>query len=95
MNAHATIKIEVNRRAIYRLLIAFLMFMATIPLSRAQVACNGLPNFADGLEPAQMLHVHTSGSDTESDGSIQSPFATVRHAVGLASPVTAVHLDTR
>lgn len=53
-------------------------------------ACGDIMTFADGLTPTAELHVATTGSDTSGDGSGGSPFATIGHAAGLATPGTAV-----
>jgi hypothetical protein len=54
--------------------------------------CGGIATFADGLVPAQELHVATNGSDGSGDGSAQSPFATIEHAASLATPGTAIRV---
>lgn len=48
--------------------------------------------FADGLEPARVVHVSPSGDDSTGDGSDERPFATVEAAVRVARPGTAVRL---
>jgi hypothetical protein len=53
-------------------------------------ACGDIVTFADGLTPTAELHVATGGSDSGGDGSAGSPFATLEHAAGLATPGTAV-----
>lgn len=53
-------------------------------------ACGDISTFADGLTPAAELHVAEMGNDTTGDGSSSSPYATIEHAAGLATPGTAV-----
>ncbi len=53
-------------------------------------SCNTITTFADGLSPIREVHVATNGSDTNGDGSIESPYATIGHGISQATPGTAV-----
>ncbi len=53
-------------------------------------ACYEIATFADNLDPDRYLHVSVNGSDETGDGSPGSPYATLSHAVGQATPGTAV-----
>ncbi len=57
-----------------------------------QEDCGAISTIEDGLAPGQELHVAPDGSDATGDGSPASPFATVTHAAGLATPGTAIVL---
>ena len=53
-------------------------------------ACNEVSTFADSLRPTSQLHVAVSGSNTNGDGSPESPYATIEYAVSRATPGTAI-----
>jgi hypothetical protein len=48
--------------------------------------------FADGLVPARVLHVATTGDDAAGDGSASRPFATIAGAARAAKPGTALRV---
>ncbi len=56
------------------------------------VDCAAIATLEDGLTPTLELHVSTTGSDSEGDGSEDNPFATLEHAADLASPGTAIRI---
>ncbi|MBW2277343.1 MAG: hypothetical protein JRF63_07615, partial [Deltaproteobacteria bacterium] len=55
-------------------------------------ACGEIATFEDGLTPSEIIHVAQDGSDSDGDGSEGSPYATIEHAAGEASPGSAVRV---
>lgn len=53
-------------------------------------ACSTITTFADGLSPIREIHVATDGSDTNGDGSVESPYVTIGYRISQAIPGTAV-----
>ena len=75
----------------YFWMLSFVLAIVSVESTPTVIAsCTDIATFAEGLAPTSEIHVDPSGSDTEGDGSAQSPFATIRHAVNLAVPGTAV-----
>ncbi|UCF91535.1 MAG: hypothetical protein JSW39_25230 [Desulfobacterales bacterium] len=68
--------------------LSFLLYL--MGHGEAFASCNTISTFADGLSPIQEIHVATGGSDTNGDGSIESPDATIGHGISQATPGTAV-----
>ena len=56
----------------------------------AYASCNTISTFAEGLFPICEIHVAIDGSDTNGDGSVGAPFATIGHGISQATPGTAV-----
>jgi hypothetical protein len=56
----------------------------------AFASCDTITTFADGLSPIREIHVATDGSDTNGDGSVESPYATIGYGISQATPATAV-----
>jgi Protein of unknown function (DUF1565) len=58
----------------------------------APAACGAISTFADGKQPATILHVAVTGSDTTGTGSAAKPFATIGQAAKGAKAGTAVRV---
>jgi hypothetical protein len=61
-----------------------------VPTTTVMGACHAVPTFADNLKPTNHLPVAVNGSDINGDGSPDSPYATITHAVRQATPGTAI-----
>jgi hypothetical protein len=71
--------------------IACLMF-AHSALASAQGQCSAVSTFADGLKPTAEIHVATTGSNSNGDGSVAHPYATIAFAASKASPGAAIRV---
>ena len=54
--------------------------------------CATIPTFEDGHAPTQLLYVATDGSDSDGDGTVAQPYASIERAARDAMPGTAIVL---
>jgi hypothetical protein len=69
----------------------FLMLACNMALRAfALNGCDSIATFADGIAPAQQIHVAVNGSNSTGDGSAANPYATISFAANQAKPGTGV-----
>jgi len=83
-----------NYKLLFVLLSVLGLFLYLMGHGEAFASCNTIATFADGLSPIREIHVATDGSDTNGDGSVESPYATIGHGISQATPGTAVTIHS-
>jgi Protein of unknown function (DUF1565). len=76
-------------RTMSRLVLFLAMVVCALPAA-GQNPCTHVATFADGLVPARVLHVSTTGSNATGDGSAERPYATISFAAAQATPGTSI-----